>query len=150
MPISVNKQPAKQNSKYARGYNLIELMITVAIIGILASIALPSYQQYVIRASREALQAEFLQLANLQERIYLNSNAYTGNLTNAYSGLSTGGLGKTSGNSDDGKYSISLSPTTASNTFTLTATPIAGKTQVGDGNVTINSAGTRTWGSKTW
>ncbi len=137
-------------SKYVRGFNLIELMITVAIIGILASIALPSYNQYVIRASREAVQTELLQLANAQEKIYLNANVYTGDLTAGYNGLSTGGLGKTSGKSDDNKYTISLSPTAASQTFTLTATPIASSTQVGNGNVTINSAGTRTWGSKTW
>lgn len=65
----------------ARGITLIELMIVVVIVGILASIAYPSYRQYVQRAKRTEAVAALLQIATNQERVYLNSNSYTTDLT---------------------------------------------------------------------
>ena len=130
------------------GFTLIELMITVAVIGILAAIAIPSYAQYTIRSSRQAVQSELAVMASIQEKIYLNSNAYASSITTAYNGSSTGGLGVTSGKSRDGKYTFSV--TVASATYTLTATPVVGSSQGADGALTINAAENRTWGSKTW
>lgn len=133
-----------------KGFTLIELMITLAIVGILAGIAYPSYLGYVTRTSREAAKTELLELAGVQERIYLNSNAYTPNVATAYSGQAAGGLGKTGGKTKDGKYNITLDITTPSQTFTLTATPVSGTTQESDGTVTMNSSGTRTWNGYAW
>lgn len=131
-----------------RGFTLIELMIVIALVAILTGIALPSYTQYVTRSSRESVQAELIELAGVQDKISLNSNAYTASVTGAYTGSSTGGLGLTSGKSRDTRYTISAAVVGAS--FTLTATPVAGTTQAGDGNLTIDSQGARTWGSKSW
>jgi len=137
--------------RQARGFTLIEAMIVVALIAIIAAIAYPSYTTYVTRASREAAKSELLQLANLQEKIYLNSSSYATSVTAAYNGRSDGGLGKTSGRTGDDKYSLSITPTAGpTQTYTITAAPIAGTTQAGDGNLTISSAGTRTWGTATW
>jgi type IV pilus assembly protein PilE len=133
-----------------RGFTLIELMITVVIIGIIAAVAYPSYTQYVVRASRQAAQTQLVQLANLQEKIYLNSNAYTGAVTTNYDGTSAGGLGLASGTTTDGKYTITLSPTTASQAFTLTATPVSTSPQANDGVISISSTGAKIWGSATW
>ena len=137
----------KQN--YSSGFSLIELMVAVAIVGILAAIAMPSYNNYVIRGSRAAAQTELLQLAAVQEKIYLNSipNAYTANVATAYNGNSTtGGLGRASRQTSDGKYDLSLTVGAApSQTYTLTAAPVAGKTQAGDGNITISENGQRCW-----
>lgn len=130
------------------GFTLIELMITVAVIGVLAAIAIPSYAQYAIRSSRQAVQAELVVMASIQEKIYLNSNAYAPSITTAYNGSSTGGLGVTSGKSRDGRYTFSV--TVASATYTLTATPVVGSSQSADGALTINASENRTWGSKTW
>ena len=130
------------------GFTLIELMITVAVIAILAAIAIPSYAQYTIRSSRQAVQSELSVMASIQEKIYLNSNAYSSSITTAYNGSSTGGLGVATGNSRDGKYTFSV--TVASATYTLTATPVVGSSQSADGALTINAAENRTWGSKTW
>lgn len=132
------------------GFALIELMVVVVIIAILAGIAYPSYSSYVIRSSRQAAMAELTELANLQEKIYLNSNSYSASVTGNYNGRSDGGLGKTSGRSSDNKYNIAVTPTTSGQTYTLTASPITGSSQSRDGNISINSSGTRAWGNLSW
>jgi hypothetical protein len=85
-------------------------------------------------------------LANLQEKIFLNSNQYTANVATAYTGQNTGGLGLvassatcaagTSGKSKDDRYAFCVAATAT--TFTLTAMPKTGTAQAGDGNLTIN------------
>ena len=131
-----------------QGFSLIELLVAVVIVGILAAIAVPSYQSHIIKASRAAAQTELLELASLQEKIYLNSNAYTANMTTAYTGNSTGGLGKTTGLTNDGKYTLTV--VSPGQTYTITATPVAGTTQAGDGNITISENGQRLWGATAW
>ena len=131
-----------------KGFSLIEFLVAVVIVGILAAIAVPSYQSHIIKASRAAAQTELLELASLQEKIYLNSNAYTANMTTAYTGNSTGGLGKTTGLTNDGKYTLTV--VSPGQTYTITATPVAGTTQAGDGNITISENGQRLWGATAW
>ena len=141
-----------------RGFTLIELMIVVAVIGILAAVAFPSYRQYIIRASRVEAQAELLELASLQEKIFLNSNGYTVSVTGAYNGTSAGGLGRTSGRTKDGRYTISVVDGCATlaavagtpQVFVLAAVPVAGGTQAGDGNICISESGRRQWGAASW
>lgn len=58
------------------GFTLIELMITVAILGILASIAYPSYQEYVKRANRVDAKAVLLETAQVLERNFTEANRY--------------------------------------------------------------------------
>ena len=132
------------------GFTLIEMMIVVAVIGILAAIALPSYRQYVVRAARVEAQAELLELASLQEKIFLNSTAYTANVATAYNGTAAGGLGRTSAATKDGRYGLALTVPTGAQTFVLTATPTAGGTQVNDGNLSISESGQRLWGTASW
>jgi len=115
---------------------------------VLAGIAMPSYMQYLVRSSRESAQAELVELAGVQDKIFLNSNAYSASVTGAYTGSSTGGLGWSTGKSRDTRYTFTATVLGAS--FTLTATPVAGTSQAGDGNLSIDSRGTRTWGSKSW
>lgn len=138
------------------GFSLIELMVAVAIVGILAAIAMPSYSNYVIRGSRAAAQTELLELASLQEKIYLNSSAYTASITTAYNGTSAGGLGKTSGLTTDGKYTLCITdaanvatvactlPATTQ-TYVIRAKPVAGSQQAGNGCITIQENSLRQW-----
>lgn len=61
------------------GFTLIELMITVAIVGILAAIAIPSYNAYVLRSHRTDARKALLDMASLEERYFSSNNAYSSN-----------------------------------------------------------------------
>lgn len=64
------------------GFTLIEMLVAVAIIGILAAIAIPSYQRSVMAGNRSVAQASLLDLANRQEQFYLNNRTYTTDMSN--------------------------------------------------------------------
>lgn len=116
------------------GFTLIEIMIVVAIIGILASIAYPSYQEYVLRGNRVEGMALLNDAAARQERYYAQNNTYAD--TVAKLGIPA--------RSNNGLYTLAISDTTAS-TYTLTAAP--GGAQVKDtkcGTLGLNQAGTKT------
>ena len=63
-------------TRYSKGFTLIELMIVVAIIGILASIAYPSYTNYVKRAKVPQATGELAQMRNRMERFYQDNRNY--------------------------------------------------------------------------
>ena len=96
----------------SRGFTLIEVMIVVVIIGILASIAFPSYQEYMRRGYRAEGQAFLSDVAARQERYFSQNNAYITDVANIAK------LGVTA-NSPTGKYSIVLAG--GGGGYTLTA-----------------------------
>lgn len=59
-----------------RGFTLIELMIAIAIIGILAAIAYPNYQAYIIKSNRTSAQAQMMDIANREQQFLLANRAY--------------------------------------------------------------------------
>lgn len=122
------------------GFTLIELMITVLIIGILAAIAYPSYTQYVVRANRAEARAILLQNAQILERNYTTANRYDQDSA----GVAPVIIAQ-SPETGTKKYDVALATAAvggvAGQTFTLTATPTG--VMAGDdcGNLSINSAG---------
>ncbi len=103
------------NKKSSLGVTLIELLITIAIIGILAAVAFPSYTDYVVRSNRSEGQRELIRIANLQEQYYSDRRNYTSVLTQL-------GLNASPFVTDNGHYSISAVVSNVNGTFTLTAT----------------------------
>ncbi len=65
--------------KSTKGFTLIEILIVVAILGVLAAIAIPSYQGSVLLSRRAEAKSTLLQVASDQERFYSNSNSYSTN-----------------------------------------------------------------------
>ncbi len=96
------------------GFTLVELMITVAIVGILASIAYPSYTAHIIRSDRAEAVSELLRIANLQEQFFVDNRQYTANINQL--GIGSGAAYTTL----TGNYVITSALN--GNTFTLTAT----------------------------
>ena len=102
----------------SQGFSLIELMIAVAIIGILAAIAIPMYSDYVTRSRRADGQATLMQVAQDLDRCYTQFSKYNDN------NCSVVNSGVVSETSDQGFYGISASGgNLTESTFTLTATP---------------------------
>jgi type IV pilus assembly protein PilE len=63
--------------KHVRGFTLIELMIVVAVIGILSAIAYPSYKSYILKSRRADAKNALLDLAAREERVFSNTNSYS-------------------------------------------------------------------------
>ena len=98
--------------KMQKGFTLVELMITVAILAILASIALPSYQDSVRQTRRAAAQADLMELASHMERLYTANNTY-GDASSALPDLGTEfyDIGFANNEPDDDSFIIIAEPT---------------------------------------
>lgn len=116
--------------KIFRGFTLIELMITVAVVAILAAIAFPSYQEQIRKTRRTDGKSKLLELVQREERFYTQNNTYTTNFTQLFNGASSS-VTATTAMSDNGYYQITVvagvsgGVSTIANGFTLTATPQA-------------------------
>lgn len=110
-------------------------MVATAIIGILASVAIPAYSRYVVRGNRAAAQQHLLDLAQREQQYLADARTYKNSVS---------GLNMTTPTAVSKYYDITIAledgPPPA---FTVTATPKSGSSQVSDGTLSINSIGVK-------
>lgn len=127
--------------KHSKGFSLIELMIVVVIAGIIAAIAIPQYSQYVIRGNRAAAQAFMLDVSNREKQYMLDARSYTNSFTT---------LGMTPPVDVSRNYTVTIAVVVGPPpSYTITAAPVAGSKQEGDGNLTLDDLGNKTHGAAT-
>lgn len=122
------------------GFTLIELMISVAIIGIIIGIAVPSYQKHIIRTSRSDAQSQMMDIANLQEQFLLANRSYASKATLEVSSYKLP-------DKVSAKYTYSITLGTGSvPSYLITFTPYGN--QASDGVLTLSNDGAKTPTSK--
>jgi type IV pilus assembly protein PilE len=133
-------QPLKRN-----GFTLIELMIVLVIIGILAAIAFPSYQEYVRESRRSNCAGELELLANAMERSFSLTGSYPGGIP---AGFAPGGaVGPVTCPIDGGTpaytFAVAVPAAPANTTFVVSAVPIGPQAIDTCGTLTLNNLGTK-------
>ena len=114
------------------GFTLIELMIVVAIIGIISAIAYPSYQGYIERGIRADTMTEMQNIATEIESRKLAQGRYSNDLLTGLGGDYP---------ADKPLYEVTFSPNPLTSQWTITAEPINGTRMKSDGKLTLNYQG---------
>lgn len=114
------------------GFTLIELMIVVAVIGIISAIAYPSYQGYVERGIRADAMTEMQNIASTIESRKLAQGRYSNDLLTGLGGDYP---------ADKALYEVTFSPNPLTSQWEISAKPKSGSRMVGDGTLTLNHQG---------
>lgn len=125
----------------ASGFTLIELMVTMAIVGILVAVAFPSYQKQMAKAARSTGQQFMSDLAQREEQYFLDARQYATGL-----GVAAGQINMSIPTQVSSKYQAPVfivNNAVSPPTFTITMAPIAGGTVSADGTLIINNIAQR-------
>lgn len=124
----------------AAGFTLIELMIAVAVVAILVTIAFPSYQEHLRKTRRSAAQSFIVDVAARQQQYLIDARSYAGG-AGALGTLNLALPGDVSR-----FYTVTIDPPapTLPPSYTIAATPLAGSAQVPDGVLTLDHQGAKT------
>jgi len=128
------------DTHYSQGFTLVELMVVVAIIGILASVAMPWYGNYVMRGNRADAIAPMQAIMDAQERYYNDNVSYTTDLSDL-------GFSASTFTTDKGFYTITAGTCTNSSgtalaiTQCVQLTATATGSQAADGTLVMDSMG---------
>lgn len=118
-----------------RGFTMIELLVTMAVVAILSAVAYPTYQQYVIRGKRSAAQAQMMDIANREEQFLLANRSYADKDTLEANGYALPGA-------VSANYSYDVTPGEGTlPSYTITFTPTG--SQESDGALSLSSGGVR-------
>jgi type IV pilus assembly protein PilE len=131
-----------------RGFTLIELMITVAIIGTLLAIAIPSYRSHIAKGYRAQARSEVLQAQQWMERFYSENYRYDKNLADVDvndAALFGNQFSKVPRPGEGGSPAYTMSVTATSRSFTVTAARITPGTMASDacGDYRVSQTGRR-------
>ena len=124
------------------GVTLIELLITMAVVAILAAIAFPSYALFMKKSRRGDAEATLMDIAQREQQYLLDTRAYAPDVVTLNTSIPA---------DVSAYYTIQICQTTAPcaapggapPTFAIIATPIAGSPQAGDFTLTLDSTGVK-------
>lgn len=141
-------QTCKSNLLRQRGFTMIELLITVTILVILASVALPSYRSFVAKSVRTQAKSALMLVADRQEQYFMDNKQYTNDLS--LLGFTANPLVldrdgfEVPAESDDAVYQVALAAFTPTS-YTLSATPLGAQADAdpGCGTLSLTDSGQR-------
>lgn len=128
-----------ENMKRANGFTLIELMVVVAVVGILIAVAYPSYSNYLLKGRRAAAQGHLMDIAQRQQQYLLDARAYAASVSE---------LGVTTPTDVSKYYTIAITNpnpafTGSSPSFITSAAPIGAQADDQCGTLSLDSTGNK-------
>lgn len=142
-------KPQSRNARRraASGFTLTEILIAVAIVGILATVALPSYQGSMVKSRRADAQSYLVAVAQQEQQFFIDNRAYTGCLVTSSACPVALNLPIPAAVARSYTVAVTVS-STAPPGFTVTATPLSTGPQASDGALSIDHTGAKTPSSK--